>query len=175
MLDISINDFAIKIATPNGTGSASANSLLVQAIFRMGVPIAGKNIFPSNIQGLPTWYEIRVNKSGHLGRKARFDLVIAMNAQTYKQDVRDVRQDGYLLYDTTWPPTQTQVTRAKLNLLGVPFAEMTNSHFGAARERTLMKNICYVGVVAALCAIDMDIIKTLLQEKFQKKTKTARF
>ena len=171
MSDISINDFAIKIATPNGTGSSSANSLLVQAIFRMGVPIAGKNIFPSNIQGLPTWYEIRINKSGHLGRKDRFELVVAMNAQTYLQDVRDVRRDGYLLYDTTWPPIQTQVKRAGLNLLGVPFAEISNSHFGQARERTLMKNICYVGVVAALCGIEMDIIKTLLQEKFQKKQK----
>ena len=168
---ISINDFTIKIATPNGTGSASANSLLVQAIFRMGVPIAGKNIFPSNIQGLPTWYEIRVNKSGHLGRKSHFDLVVAMNAQTYTQDVRAVRQEGYLLYDKTWPPTQAKVNRTDLNLLGVPFAEMTNAHFSQARERTLMKNICYVGVVAALCAIEMDIIKTLLQEKFQKKQK----
>ena len=137
----------------------------------MGVPIAGKNIFPSNIQGLPTWYEIRINKSGHLGRKKHFDLVIAMNAQTYLQDVRDVRQDGYLLFDTTWPPTQTKVTRADLNLLGVPFADLVNTHFKAARTRTLMKNICYVGVVAALCNIDMDIIKTLLQEKFQKKQK----
>lgn len=171
MNQISINDFAIKIATPNGTGSASANSLLVQAIFRMGVPIAGKNIFPSNIQGLPTWYEIRINKSGHLGRKQHFDLVIAMNAQTYLQDMRDVRQDGYLLFDTTWPPIQTKVTRGDLNLLGVPFAELVNTYFKPARTRTLMKNICYVGVVAALCNIDMDIIKTLLQEKFQKKQK----
>ncbi len=171
MPDISINDFAIKIATPNGTGSASANSLLVQAIFRMGVPIAGKNIFPSNIQGLPTWYEIRVNRGGYLGRKTSFDLVIAMNAQTYQQDVRDVREDGYLLYDATWPPTQTKVKRADLNLLAVPFAAITNSHFKQTRERTLMKNICYVGVAAALCAIDMEIIKTLLSEKFQKKQK----
>jgi len=168
---ISINDFAIKIATPNGTGSASANSLLVQAIFRMGVPIAGKNIFPSNIQGLPTWYEIRVNKSGHLARKKHFDLVVAMNAQTYRQDVRDVRRDGYLLYDTTWSPTAAKLNRADLNLLGVPFATLVNTHFQQARERALMKNICYVGVIAALCAIEMSIIKTLLQEKFQKKQK----
>ncbi len=167
----SINNFSIKIATPNGTGSASANSLLVQAIFRMGVPIAGKNIFPSNIQGLPTWYEIRVNKSGHLGRKKHFDLVVSMNAQTYQQDVRDVRQDGYLLYDATWPPTTAKVNRADLNLFGVPFAELVNVHFQQARERTLMQNICYVGVVAALCAIEMSIIKTLLREKFQKKQK----
>ena len=164
-----VNDFAIKIATPNGTGSASANSLLVQAIFRMGVPIAGKNVFPSNIQGLPTWYEIRINKSGHLGRKEKFDLVVAMNAQTYHQDMRAALPDGYLLYDTTWPLTQKKITRKDLHLLGMPFAQLVNTNFQQARERTLMKNICYVGVIAALCAIDMEIIKQLLQEKFQKK------
>lgn len=169
MSTISINDFAIKIGTPNGTGSSSANSLLVQAIFRMGIPIAGKNVFPSNIQGLPTWYEIRINKSGHLGRKKRFELVVAMNAQTYSQDVRAVSRDGYVLYDVTWPlPNNTKV-RSDLTLLGVPFAELVNTHFAQARERTLMKNICYVGVIAALCSIEMDIIKTLLQEKFKKK------
>ena len=128
-----------------------------------------KTFSPSNIQGLPTWYEIRVSKYGYLGRKASFDLVVAMNAQTYAHDVRAVPRGGYLLYDTTWPPTQQKIQRAELNLLGVPFAEMVNTHFSSARERTLMKNICYVGVVAALCKIEMEVIHVLLQEKFSKK------
>src|SRR6266487_6203740 len=98
-----INDFAFKIATVNGTGSASANSLLMQAIFRMGIPVSGKNLFPSNIQGLPTWYEIRVNRDGHVARTADFDLAVAMNAETYAADIAEVRSGGYILYDSTWP------------------------------------------------------------------------
>src|SRR5438309_8796618 len=98
-----INDFAIKLANVNGTGSASANSLIMQAIFRMGVPVSGKNLFPSNIQGLPTWYEIRVNRSGYTARALDYDLMVAMNSQTYARDVAEVRSGGYLLYDSTWP------------------------------------------------------------------------
>lgn len=170
-MDIKINDFGIKIATPNGTGSSSANSLLVHAIFRMGIPVAGKNVFPSNIQGLPTWYEIRVNKSGNLGRKSRFELMVAMNAQTCSQDMLETATTGYAIYDATWPLAKNDTQRSDLTLLGVPFAKLVNTQFSHARERTLMKNICYVGVIAALCVIDMDIIKTLLQEKFRKKQK----
>src|SRR6266480_3363424 len=98
-----INDFAFKLATVNGTGSASSSILLMQAIFRMGVPVSGKNLFPSNIQGLPTWYEVRVNKSGHVSRALDYDLCVAMNAETYARDVKEVRSGGYLLYDSTWP------------------------------------------------------------------------
>ena len=101
--DVAINDFAIKLANVNGTGSASANGLLMQAIFRMGIPVSGKNLFPSNIQGLPTWYEIRVNKDGHTARALDYDLMVAMNSQTYAQDIREVRPGGYVLYDSTWP------------------------------------------------------------------------
>src|SRR5215207_7077801 len=97
------NDFAFKIATPNGSGSASANGLLMQAIFRMGVPVSGKNLFPSNIQGLPTWYEIRVSRHGHLGRRADFDLLVALNPATYKKDIAEVRSGGWLVHDSTWP------------------------------------------------------------------------
>src|SRR5450631_3024136 len=97
------NDFSIKLANVNGTGSASANSLLMQAIFRMGVPVSGKNLFPSNIQGLPTWYEIRVNKAGYTARALDYDLMVAMNAQTYGKDVKEVRSGGYILYDSSWP------------------------------------------------------------------------
>ena len=98
-----VNDFAFKLANVNGTGSASANGLLMQAIFRMGIPVSGKNLFPSNIQGLPTWYEIRVNKDGYTARALDYDLMVAMNSQTYARDIREVRAGGYLLYDSTWP------------------------------------------------------------------------
>src|SRR6266481_6252898 len=98
-----VNDFAIKLGNVNGSGSASANSLIMQAIFRMGVPVSGKNLFPSNIQGLPTWYEIRVNADGHTARTPVYDLMVAMNAETYARDIHEVRQGGYLLYDSTWP------------------------------------------------------------------------
>src|SRR5712671_4070037 len=98
-----VNDFAIKLANVNGTGSASANGLLMQAIFRMGIPVSGKNLFPSNIQGLPTWYEVRVSKHGHTARTPDFDLMVAMNAETYVRDVKEVRSGGYVLYDSTWP------------------------------------------------------------------------
>ena len=102
-LEVRTNDFALKLANVNGTGSASANGLLMQAIFRMGIPVSGKNLFPSNIQGLPTWYEIRVNKDGHTARALDYDLMVAMNAQTYARDIKEVRPGGYLLYDSSWP------------------------------------------------------------------------
>ena len=98
-----VNDFAVKLANVNGTGSASANGLLMQAIFRMGIPVCGKNLFPSNIQGLPTWYEIRVNKDGYAARALDYDLMVAMNSQTYDNDIKEVRPGGYLLYDSSWP------------------------------------------------------------------------
>ena len=98
-----VNDFAFKLANVNGTGSASANGLLMQAIFRMGIPVSGKNLFPSNIQGLPTWYEIRVSREGYAARALDYDLVVAMNAQTYEQDIREARSGGYVLYDSSWP------------------------------------------------------------------------
>src|SRR5207247_969054 len=98
-----VNDLAFKLANVNGTGSASANGLLMQAIFRMGIPVSGKNLFPSNIQGLPTWYEIRANRNGRTARALEYDLIIAMNAQTYARDIKEVRPGGYLLFDSTWP------------------------------------------------------------------------
>ena len=115
------NDFAFKIATANGTGSASANGLIMQAIFRMGVPVSGKNLFPSNIQGLPTWYEIRVNKDGHTSRTTRYQLAVAMNAETYARDIKEVRSGGYVLYDSTWPLDKA-LFREDITFLGVPLA-----------------------------------------------------
>src|SRR5947209_19080166 len=118
-----VNDFAIKLANVNGTGSASANGLLMTAIFRMGVPVSGKNLFPSNIQGLPTWYEIRVNKSGYTARALDYDLLIAMNAQTYERDVDEVREGGYLMYDSSWP-LDPSLARDDVTFLGIPLARM---------------------------------------------------
>jgi 2-oxoglutarate ferredoxin oxidoreductase subunit alpha len=163
-----INDFAFKIATANGTGSASANGLLMQAIFRMGVPVTGKNVFPSNIQGLPTWYEIRVNKDGYTARTPHFDLMVALNAATYDKDVAEVGPGGWLFYDSTWP-LDDRLKRPDVTYLGVPLAEMCNATFKGVRERILMKNIAYVGALAALMSIDEDIIRALLKEKFGRK------
>ena len=163
-----VNDFAFKIATANGTGSASANGLLMQAIFRMGVPVTGKNVFPSNIQGLPTWYEIRVNKDGYTARTPNFDLMVALNAATYDKDVAEVRGGGWLLYDSSWP-LDDRLKRPDVTYLGVPLAEMCNASFKGVRERILMKNIAYVGALAALMRIDEDVIRELLKEKFGKK------
>lgn len=164
----SINDFAFKIATANGTGSASANSLIMQAIFRMGIPVTGKNLFPSNIQGLPTWYEIRVNKDGYTARTPVFDLMVALNAATFQRDVAEVRSGGWLLYDSTWPLAEDQM-RSDVIYLGVPLAEMCNEAFVGVRERILMKNIAYAGALAALLDIDTDVLVNLTQEKFGKK------
>ena len=163
-----VNDFAFKIATVNGTGSASANALIMQTIFRMGIPVTGKNLFPSNIQGLPTWYEIRVNKDGYTARTPVFDLMAAMNSQTYAKDVAEVRPGGWLLYDSTWPLDE-KLIRDDITYLGVPFAEMVNDSFKGVRERILMKNIAYAGALAALLDMDTDIIRSLTQEKFSKR------
>jgi len=164
----SINDIVVKIATVNGTGSASANGLLMKSIFRMGIPVVGKNYFPSNIQGLPTWYEIRVTGDGYQSRSDRVDLMVAMNAQTYARDLADVASGGWLLYDSTWPRHQ-QLDRDDITVLGVPLSRMCNETFDGARARILMKNIAYVGVVAALLEIDLTIITSLLEETFADK------
>jgi 2-oxoglutarate ferredoxin oxidoreductase subunit alpha len=163
-----INDFCFKIGTVNGTGSASANSLLMQAIFRMGIPVVGKNVFPSNIQGLPTWYEIRVNKDGYTARTAPFDLMVAMNTGTYARDVKEIASGGYLMYDASWPMAKA-LLRDDITVIGIPLGEMCNDTFTGDRERTLMKNIAYAGALAALLNIDMDVVQSMLQEKFGKK------
>src|SRR5688500_17628864 len=130
-----INDFAFKMATVNGTGSASANSLLMQAIFRMGIPVTGKNIFPSNIPGLPTFYEIRVSKDGYIARPPDVDLVVALNPSTYAKDVATVRPGGYLLYDSSWP-LEPELVREGITILGVPFGKLCVEHFQGDRDRT---------------------------------------
>ncbi len=165
-----VNDVVVKIATVNGTGSASANGLLMKSIFRMGIPVVGKNYFPSNIQGLPTWYEVRVTGDGYQCRADRVDVMVAMNAQTYTQDMAEVRSGGWLIYDSTWPRSRL-LDREDITVLGIPLAKMCNENFDGVRSRILMKNIAYVGVVAALLDIDLDVITTLLEETFAKKIK----
>ncbi len=168
VLRIRVNDFALKLANVNGTGSASANGLLMQAIFRMGIPMCGKNLFPSNIQGLPTWYEIRVNREGYSARALDYDLMVAMNSQTYARDVKEVRPGGYLLYDSSWP-LEPELHREDITFLGVPLAKMCNEQFKDPRERILMKNIAYAGALVATLDVDMQVVENLLTEKFSAK------
>ncbi len=163
-----VNDFVLKIANVNGTGSASANSLLMKTVFRMGVPVSGKNFFPSNIQGLPTWYEIRISGDGYLARSGTVDVMVAMNAQTYGRDLQEVAPGGVLIYDSTWPRDR-QLKRADIDIIGVPLARMCNERFKNARTRILMKNMAYVGVLAALLELDRGVITQLVQETFARK------
>ena len=166
--DARANDVALKIGTVNGTGSASANGLLRRAIFRMGIPVSGKNLFPSNIQGLPTWYEIRVNGSGHTARSRSFDLVVAMNPATYRRDIDEVRAGGWVLHDSSWPLSR-DLMRDDVTFLGAPMAQICADNFAGDRVRILMKNIIYVGVLAALLEIDRAVLRNLLEQLFAKK------
>jgi 2-oxoglutarate/2-oxoacid ferredoxin oxidoreductase subunit alpha len=165
-----VNDFVVKIATVNGTGSASANGLLMKAIFRSGVPVVGKNYFPSNIQGLPTWYEIRVTRDAHRARAGHTDIMIALNAETYARDLAELASGGYFIYDSTWPRAAL-LKRDDVTVIGVPLARLCNDNFPGVRTRILMKNICYAGVLAALCNLDLEIIRALLAETYSKKAK----
>ncbi len=168
-----INDFAFKMGTVNGTGSASANGLLMQAIFRMGIPVTGKNLFPSNIQGLPTWYEIRVSKDGYTARPSAVDLVVAINPASYAKDVATVRAGGVLLYDAS-APLDPELVRDDVTFLGVPFGRMCNETFEKDRDRTLLRNMMYAGTLGALLALDMTIPEQMLDEKFGKKPKVLQ-
>ena len=163
-----VNDFVLKIANVNGTGSASANALLMKTVFRMGVPVSGKNFFPSNIQGLPTWYEIRVSKDGYLGRSGAVDIMVAMNSQTYVSDLAEVAPGGVLIYDSTWP-RERLLARPDIEIIGVPLARLCNERFPNARTRILMKNMAYVGVLQALLDLDRTVIDALVQETFARK------
>ncbi len=165
-----INDFVVRFANVNGTGSASANNLLMKAIFRMGVPVTGKNYFPSNIQGLPTWYEIRLSKDGYLARGDAVDVLVAMNVETYARDVRDVAPGGVLIYDSTWPRSAL-LARDDITVFGIPFARLCNENFTGVRNRILMKNICNAGALAALLDIDYEVIRSLLTEQYAAKPK----
>lgn len=163
-----INDFVVKFANVNGTGSASANFLFAKTIFRMGVPVCAKNIFPSNIQGLPTWYEVRVSEKGYLGRKDGVDLMVAVNPQSFKQDVAQVVTGGYLLYDST-KTLHHDNFREDIHFIGIPLMEICNREFTDARQRQLFKNIVYVGALAALLDLDTEVIKGLFSDQFKGK------
>ena len=165
-----VNDFVVKFANVNGTGSASANSLIMKAIFRMGVPVTGKNYFPSNIQGLPTWYEIRVTRDGYAARATQVDIMVAMNAETYSKDIRELNSGGYLIYDSTWPRSSL-LQRGDITVIPVPLAKLVNENFDGVRNRILLKNVAYAGVLAALIDVDLEVISALLGESYGKKPK----
>ena len=162
------NDFVIKFANVNGSGSASANELFAKAILRMGVPVSPRNIFPSNIQGLPTWYEVRVSERGYLGRRGGIDMMVAMNPQTWAQDVAEVEPGGYLFYDSTRPLPESAL-RKDLNLIAMPLTAICNATYEDARQRQLFKNILYVGALSALLGIDAKEIERLFGEQYRGK------
>ncbi|MBM3399134.1 MAG: 2-oxoacid:acceptor oxidoreductase subunit alpha [Bacteroidetes bacterium] len=165
-----VNDFVVRFANVNGTGSASANFLFTKSIFRMGIPVTPKNIFPSNIQGLPTWYEVRVNEQGYLGRREGIDLMVAVNPQSMLKDVQDVKIGGYFLYDSS-KPLHSEYIRRDINYLPIPLMQMCNEAYTDARQRQLFKNIIYVGVLSALLDIEFKILEDLLAEQFKGKEK----
>ena len=163
-----VNDFVIKFANVNGSGSASANELFARSILRMGVPVAPRNIFPSNIQGLPTWYEVRVTETGYQGRRGGVDLMVAMNPQTWDADVKEIDEGGYLFYDNTKPLPKSKF-RPDINVIGMPLTEICNSTYTDPRQRQLFKNIIYVGALSALMEIDPNEIERLFSEQYKGK------
>jgi 2-oxoglutarate ferredoxin oxidoreductase subunit alpha len=164
------NDFVVRFANVNGSGSASANGLFAKSILRMGVPICARNIFPSNIQGLPTWFEVRVSEAGHMGRRGGTDLMVAMNPQTWVEDVRGIEPGGFLFYDNT-KPLPPSAFRDDIAVLGVPLTRICNEAYKDPRQRQLFKNIIYVGALARLLGIEPAVIEQLLKEEFASKPK----
>lgn len=167
-----INDFVVRFANVNGTGSASANFLFAKSIFRMGVPVSAKNIFPSNIQGLPTWYEVRVNGEGYLGRREGVNLMVSVNPQSFDKDIAETMSGGYFMYDSTWP-MQEDRKRSDLHYLEIPLMKLSNENFAEPRFRQLFKNIIYVGALSALLNISRDTIIQLFNEQFEGKEKVV--
>jgi 2-oxoglutarate ferredoxin oxidoreductase subunit alpha len=163
-----VNDFVVKFANVNGSGSASANSLFAKSILRMGVAVAARNIFPSNIQGLPTWYEVRVSGDGWLGRRGGVDVMVPMNPQTWDADIAGIEPGGYVLYDSTKPLPRSKF-RDDVTVLGVPFTALCNAAFTDPRQKQLFKNIAYVGALASLFEIDFDVLKQVVAEQFPGK------
>ena len=162
------NDFVVKFANVNGSGSASANLLFAKSILRMGVPVSPRNIFPSNIQGLPTWYEVRVSADGWLGRRGGVDLIVAMNPETWDQDLAEIEPGGYLFYDSTKPLPPSKF-RDDVQVIGVPLTQICNAHYTDARQRQLFKNIIYIGALAALLDIDFEVMQNLVGEQYKGK------
>jgi len=165
-----VNDFVVRFANVNGTGSASANYLFAKAVFRMGIPVTPKNIFPSNIQGLPTWYDVRISEKGYLGRREGVDFMVSVNPQSMPDDVRSVKEGGYFLYDST-KKLHPELIREDVNYIGIPLMEICNREFTDPRQRQLFKNIVYVGALAQLLGIEFKVLETLLEEQFNGKEK----
>ena len=165
-----VNDFVIKFANVNGSGSTSANELFAKAILRMGVPVSPRNIFPSNIQGLPTWYEVRVSQHGYLGRRGGIDMMVAMNPQTWDADVAGLEPGGYLFYDSTRPMPPSKF-REDIHVIGMPLTEISNAVYPDPRQRQLFKNIIYVGALSVLLEVEAEVIETLFAEQFKGKEK----
>jgi 2-oxoglutarate/2-oxoacid ferredoxin oxidoreductase subunit alpha len=163
-----INDFVVKFATVNGSGSASANGIFAKTLFRMGIPVSPKNIFPSNIQGLPTWYEVRVSEAGYTARREGIDLMVAMNPQSYKEDLAEIVPGGWLLYDSTLPRIWP---RQDITVLGIPIAEMCAKKWNDPRQRQLFKNMVYVGALTALLDIDLKVLETTIADQLKGKEK----
>ncbi|HWH61257.1 MAG TPA: 2-oxoacid:acceptor oxidoreductase family protein, partial [Terriglobales bacterium] len=165
-----VNDFSIQVATVNGSGSQSANTVLLRSLFRMGIPVSGKNLFPSNIAGLPTWYTIRASKDGWVARKKEIDLLVAMNAETAQDDVKSVAAGAAVVYDE---PLKLDQLRSDLIFYSVPYDKIVASVCPDAKLRKLVKNMIYVGVVAQLLGIDMAQVEAALRKQFAKKIKAA--
>ena len=167
-MKVTYNDFVIRFANVNGSGSASANGMFAKALFRMGVPTATRNIFPSNIQGLPTWFEVRLNENGYLGRREGVDIMVAMNAETIVEDIASVVPGGYLLYDNTKPLAKTLV-REDINEIGIPIAALMLPEFSDPKQRSLFKNITYLGALAGLLNIEFDVITGMVATQYKGK------
>ncbi len=166
----SVNDFVVRFANVNGSGSASANELFARSILRHGVPVSPRNVFPSNIQGLPTWYEVRVTEDSHLGARGGIDMMVAMNPQTWDKDVASIEPGGYLFYDST-KPMPTSKFRADITVIGVPLTAITNSTYTDPRQRQLFKNIIYLGAMCALLDMDPKLVEQLIGEQYKGKEK----
>ncbi len=166
----SVNDFVVKFANVNGSGSASANHMFAKAIFRMGIPVSPRNIFPSNIQGLPTWYEVRVSSKGYLGRRGGVDLMVCVNPQSMAQDIKEVDSGGYFIYDST-KPLDIRLMRDDITFMGIPFTKICMREFKNARQQQLFKNVVYVGALAALLDLDFAVLKDLVGDQFKGKEK----
>ena len=165
---VSYNDFVIRFANVNGSGSASANGMFAKALFRMGVPVATRNIFPSNIQGLPTWFEVRVNEQGYLGRREGVDIMVAMNAETYAEDVASIKSGGYLVYDNSKPLAKS-LKRHDVTEIGIPLAAMLLPEFADQKQRGLFKNITYLGALTALLNIEFEVITGMVATQYKGK------
>src|SRR5437660_735702 len=150
-----VNDFVVKFANVNGSGSASANALFAKSILRMGIPASSRNIFPSNIQGLPTWYEVRISEKGHLGRRGGVDMMVAMNPETWDQDIAEIEPGGYLFYDSTKPLPPSKF-RDDITVMGAPLTAICNREYTDVRQRQLLKNIIYPGALPALRQLDVE-------------------